>query len=133
MKKKKLRKKSPTFYRKRCVKWAKDEAKERDGWRCQKCGKKVEGMNAHGSHIYNEGTYRSMSADTDNILTFCYHCHIYWWHRSPLDASAWFNAKYPELRITLLLRSQVLKGVNWEKRYEEIKQSILKETKGVEW
>lgn len=117
------KKHSPTWYRKRCVAWAKKTAKERDKYICQKCGKKVEGMNAHGSHIYNEGTYRSMSADPDNILTMCYYCHINWWHKSPLDAAAWFKEKYPELFKELRKRAQTIVIVNWQKRWEEIKNT----------
>ena len=116
-----MKKKSSTYWRKKCVKWAKTEAKKRDNYICVKCGKKVEGMNAHGSHIYNEGTYRSMSADSDNILTMCYYCHINWWHKNPLEASEWFRTKYPELYETLKLRARELVVVNWEARWQEIK------------
>ena len=112
--------KSPTWYRKKCVDWAKKQAKERDNWICQHCGKRVEGMNAHGSHIYNEGTYRSMSADVDNILTFCYHCHIYWWHRNPIEASEFFNKKYPKLAQELKIRARTIRVIDWKKKLEEI-------------
>jgi len=118
--KKQPKKHSSTYWRKKCVGQAKIKAKERDKYICQKCGKKVEGMNAHGSHIYNEGTYKSMSADVDNILTFCYYCHINWWHKNPLEASEWFKNKFPELYKTLRKRSQTLCTINWEKRWEEI-------------
>ena len=117
----KKKEKSSTWYRKKCVDQAKKEAKTRDNYICQKCGKKVEGMNAHGSHIYNEGTYTSMSADSDNILCFCYHCHIYWWHKNPLEASEWFKNKYPQLYKVLRKRSQKIHVVNWKLRWEEIK------------
>lgn len=117
----KKKEKSPTYWRKKCVAWAKLEAKNRDNYVCVKCGKKVIGMNAHGSHIYNEGTYRSMSADPDNILTMCYYDHINWWHKSPLDASEWFKKKYPELAKTLKLRARILRVINWKRRWEEIK------------
>jgi len=116
---KKKKKKSPTWYRKKCVKLAKDGAKARDKYICQKCGKKVEGQNAHGSHIYNEGTYTSMSADPDNILCFCYYCHINWWHKSPIDASEWFKNKYPELAEKLKLQARITRVINWELRYKE--------------
>lgn len=118
--KRKPKKKSPTYWRKKCVEIAKTKAKERDNHLCQKCGKKVEGMNAHGSHIYNEGTYRSMSADVDNILCMCYFCHINWWHKNPLEASEWFKEKFPELYKELRLRSQTLNVINWEARYKEL-------------
>ena len=118
--KKKPKKHSPTYYRKKCVSWAKLEAKKRDNFVCVRCGKKVEGMNAHGGHIYNEGTYRSMSADVDNILTMCYYDHINWWHKNPIEASAWFKEKYPELAKTLKRRTWEKPVINWEARWNEI-------------
>ena len=118
----KPKEKSNTWWRKECVKIAKRTAKERDGYICQHCEKKVAGKNAHGSHIYNEGQYKSMSADPENILCMCYYCHINWWHKNPLEASEWFREKYPELYQTLKLRSQESKIINWEKKYYEMKE-----------
>ena len=120
--KRKPKKKSPTHYRKLCVARAKIEAKERDKGICQRCGKKVEGANAHGSHILNEGTYPLMSAEVYNIILLCYYDHINWWHKNPLEASEWFREKYPELYQTLKLRSQESKIINWEKKYYEMKE-----------
>lgn len=120
MKKKVKKGKSQTWYRKKCVEIAKKNVKERDNYICQKCGKKVEGMNAHGSHIYNEGTYRGMSADEDNILTMCYYCHINWWHKNPLEASEWIKGKYPELVKKLKERSNKTLKTNWELKYQEL-------------
>ena len=121
--KRKRKKRSRTYWRKKCVSEAKLEAKERDKLICQKCGKKVEGMNAHGSHIYPEGTYTSMSADSDNILTLCYYCHFYFWHKNPIEASAWFKEKYPELYEILRKRSQEIRIINWELKYKSWKKN----------
>src|SRR3990167_2683787 len=123
MKRKKLKKRSSTFYRKKCVNKAKQEAKERDKFICQKCGKKVEGQNAHGSHILPEGAYPLMSAEPNNILCFCYHCHINWWHKSPLEATEWFNEKWPgRYQEQRKQADEKLKHiVNWEQEWNEIK------------
>ena len=121
---KKPKKKSPTYYRKKCVAQAKVEAKKRDDYTCQKCGKKVEGMNAHGSHILNEGSYPLMSAEVKNLITMCYYCHINWWHKNPFEAVAWFDNKWPgryqELRE--MAEEKKTHVVNWPKRWEEIRQ-----------
>lgn len=114
---------SPTHYRKLCVDRAKLEAKQRDKFICQKCGKKVEGQNAHGSHILNEGAYPLMSAEVCNLLTMCYFCHINWWHKSPHDATDWFNEKWPgriqELRAMNEEKKKHL--IDWKSRWEENK------------
>ncbi len=115
-------KKSATYWRKKCVAHAKNEAKERDGYACVRCGRSKQGGFAmHGSHIYPEGTYVSMSADTDNLLCLCYMCHFQWWHKNPLDAAIWFKKNYPELLKKLRKRSQKSVVVNWEKRWKELK------------
>ena len=118
-----MKKKSPTYYRKKCVGHAKQEAKKRDKYICQKCHKKVEGQNAHGSHILPEGAYPLMSAEKENILCFCYHCHINWWHKSPLEATEWFNEKWPGRYQELRKQAdEKLKHiVNWEQEWNEIK------------
>ena len=121
--KKKPKKKSPTHYRKLCVADAKTKAKERDKGICQRCGKKVEGANAHGSHILNEGAYPLMSAEVDNIILLCYYDHINWWHKNPFEVSQWFEEKWPgrykELREMADEKKKHI--VNWQKRWEEIK------------
>lgn len=72
------------------------QAKERDGWICQHCGKKVEGLNAHGSHVIPVSASQLLRFDIQNIKCLCYHCHINWWHKNPLEASKWFEEKFPE-------------------------------------
>ena len=116
--------KSQEWYRKKCVGWAKLKAKERDNYICQKCGKKVEGANAHGSHIYNEGAHRVMAAEIENILCMCYYCHINWWHKSPVEAADWFKEKFPELAEKLRLRAQKIYPVNWELTWLGIKETL---------
>ena len=102
-----MKKRSPIYWRKKCLTLAKDEAKKRAGYKCEHCGRtKEQGWQMHGSHIYSEGVYKSMSADADNILCLCATCHTGGffggslkpsWHEDPIYFSNWFNEKYPEL------------------------------------
>lgn len=131
MPKKKLKKKTPTWYRKKCVVWAKLEARKRDNDTCQYCGKsKAQGWQIHGSHILPEGTYISMSADPNNIIALCatHHTGGMWknakepsWHTDPMEMSEWFNKKWPGRYQELRKQAQTLQVINWEKRYNEIK------------
>lgn len=34
--------------------------------------------------------------DPMNILCLCYHCHINWWHKNPVEAGEWVKEKFPE-------------------------------------
>ena len=125
-------KKSTTWYRKRCVLWAKLEAKQRDNWTCQYCGKKKGEVQIHGSHILPEGTYVSMSADPENIIALCAEHHVAGiggflgrsrepsWHGDPIHFAKWFNEKWPGRYNKLLLKARELKVVNWEERWSEI-------------
>lgn len=129
-----IRTHSPTWYRKKCVAWAKKKAKERDGYACQFCGKKGTGMQIHGSHILPEGAYPLMSAEPYNIISLCAEHHVggsnpYMnrafesWHSHPLKFAAWFEGRWPgrfqELRDMNEEKKRHL--VNWQKRWEEIK------------
>jgi len=110
---------SSSWYRKKCVARAKEEAKARAGYTCERCGRsKKQGYAMHGSHILPEGAYISMSADSDNILCLCYLCHFQWWHKNPLEASAWFKEKYGSLYTTLRKRAQKMRVINWKSKYE---------------
>lgn len=70
--------------------------KQRDGYICQKCDLKVEGLNAHGSHVIPVSRSQYLRFDPLNIKTLCYKDHIGWWHKNPLEASAWFKEKFPD-------------------------------------
>jgi hypothetical protein len=127
--------------RKKCVKLAKDIAKEVAGWRCEYDGEgircpssKLNGKQMHGSHIYGENTHKAMSADPDNILCLCAAHHIggYWknlnqlcWHENPVEMADWFRKKYPQ-------RYQELKERTWKSptctiQFWEEKEKSLKE------
>lgn len=95
-KKKKVKTKTIGKLKKEIEDLAKLRAKERDGYICQKCGKKVEGSNAHGSHVIPVSHGDALRFDLLNIKCLCYHCHINWWHKNPLEAAEWFKKTFPE-------------------------------------
>jgi hypothetical protein len=79
-----------------CVTLAKKVAKARDHYIDQRSGLKVEGLNAHGSHIIPVSAGNALKYDTENIICLSYHNHINWWHKNPLEASEWFKTKFPK-------------------------------------
>jgi len=103
-KKKKL-KKLPTLgkIKKEIETLVKTKAKERDKYICQKCGKKVEGSNAHGSHVIPVSHGDALRFDLMNIKCLCYHCHLNWWHKNPLEAQEWFKEKFPDRFAYLMI------------------------------
>lgn len=69
----------------------------RDKDTCQHCLKEAKGSNAHTCHVVpkdNGASWRRF--DLRNIFLGCYHCHINWWHKNPLEATAWYIKKYPK-------------------------------------
>lgn len=75
---------------------AKNMAKKRDDYTCQKCGKRVEGSNCQGSHVIPKSHGNILRFDVMNIKTLCHHCHLNWWHKNPMEAAEWFSSKFPD-------------------------------------
>ncbi len=120
--------------RKRCVTLAKKIARLKAKEICEHCGKrKQDGWQMHGSHIYPEGVYKSMSADVDNIICLCAICHVggFWknsknpsWHEDPVYFVDWFKKKYPKRakRLKQQTRTIVVCDMQyWEDKLEELK------------
>ena len=134
--KKQPKKHSATYWRKKCVTWAKTKAKERDGYQCQHCPRnKVQGWQIHGSHILPEGTYPLMSAEPYNIIALCADCHTGGsfpgayahsvkksWHNHPLYFAEWFEKKWPGRykELNEMAEEKRKHIVNWEKKYNEL-------------
>ena len=68
----------------------------RDNYTCQRCGKKLEGRNCHLSHVLPKGKYPELRHDPNNVKILCYHCHIQFWHKNPIEAMQWFKSTFPE-------------------------------------
>ncbi len=94
--------------------------KIRDNFTCQKCGEKVEGSNCHGSHVVPVSAGNKLRWDEQNLKVLCYHHHINWWHKHPLEAAAWFEATFPE-------RAAYLKANEGTKKFYREDMLALKE------
>jgi len=105
---------------------AKLVAKTRDGWRCKKCGKFVKGHDAHGSHIIPVSKGNSLRYNPKNIFCMCYHCHLNWWHKNPVEAGEWFAKNFPELKIYLDERKNLKVKFTYED-FERMKIELTKQ------
>lgn len=66
---------------------------------CLRCGKT---NNLHASHIYPKGKYRKMQFDVNNVKALCLGCHLYWWHKSPIEAKDWAEKTLGKRRLNKL-------------------------------
>ena len=92
----KKRKESLTAAKKRLEKLVKDYVKHRDNYTCQHCHKIVEGMNCHASHVIPVSRSGYLQFDPINMKAMCYHCHINWWHKHPVESGQWYRDTFPE-------------------------------------
>lgn len=114
--------KKPSWYRKKAIELAKKLAKERDGYTCQKCGKDRLTAQIQASHNVSVGQCVALAADVINILALCSYHHLRWWHSHPLDASAWFQEKYPDRYEYLMKKQKMHTKPNWEEIYKQLKE-----------
>jgi len=71
----------------------------RDGPFCLRC-KRSDKLQL--SHIYPKGTHRSMEFEPDNVKLLCMPCHLYWWHKNPLEAAVWLEQTIERKRLNRL-------------------------------
>lgn len=115
--------------RKKLDELVKKVVKERDGYICQHCEKKLEGSNCHGSHVIPVSAGLALAYDPTNLKTLCYHCHINWWHKNPMEAAEWFKNKFPD-RWTYLQQKKAegnkpIKDWQLEELYNEMKLRLV--------
>ena len=105
----------------KCWEMAKKCIKLRDHGQCQHCFKPAMGSNGHTSHVYPKSTHGALKYILINLKLLCYHCHMNWWHKNPIEAADWFTENWPERRAKL----EVMKRL---KSYRvDILQEILEE------
>lgn len=88
---------------------SKEVVRKRDGNTCQYCLKFCEGSNRHVSHVIPVSAGMKLRWDPLNMKIMCYHHHINWWHKNPVEASAWFAEKFPDRLIYLQAQRGVYK------------------------
>ena len=105
----------------KCWAMAKKVIYLRDHKQCQHCYKRVEGANAHTSHILPKSTHGALKYVLLNLKLLCYHCHINWFHKNPVQAGEWVKETFPE-------RWEIIEKMPRLKSYRvDILQEILEE------
>ncbi len=67
-----------------------------DDHTCVRCGKRaVNSSNIHVSHVIPKSRGHSYRWNPLNLKCLCFHCHINWWHKDPLEAGKWYAERYP--------------------------------------
>ena len=109
-----------------CDKLVKDIVKIRDNFTCQKCGKKCEGSDCHGSHVVPVSAGNKLAFDEQNLKVLCYHCHMNWWHKDPTVAGEWFKQKFPERHAYLEANRGIkqMKYLDWVELKENLRKSF---------
>jgi 5-methylcytosine-specific restriction endonuclease McrA len=64
----------------------------RDGC-CVRCGATT---NLQCSHTIPKSHGNILRYDERNGITLCYHCHLSWWHKNPVEAGEWFKSRFPD-------------------------------------
>ena len=112
--------------RTKAIELAKEVAKKRDDYKCQKNPNNQGQM--HGSHIIPVSAGGIISADPENIICLCASCHKMAgdsWHEAPLE-QYWFNQKYPGLYEKLKLRHEIapVKKWQWQEVIDKLKSML---------
>lgn len=56
------------------------------------------------SHIYPVGKYPRSRFDPDNAVALCGPCHLFWWHKHPIEAAEWIRERLGAMHETLNIR-----------------------------
>jgi 5-methylcytosine-specific restriction endonuclease McrA len=78
--------------------------KERDNWRCRRCGTQyAEGSRGlHCAHIVGRRN-RELRWDERNVVSLCASCH-FWAHGNPIAFTDWLRVELGARRLTWLKR-----------------------------
>ena len=89
---------------------------------CLRCGKTDR---LHASHIYPRGKYPKMQFNVENVKALCVGCHLYWWHKHPIDAKEWAEKTLGRRRLSKLKKqANTIDKTPWI--YEDIKHELEK-------
>lgn len=92
----------------------------REKGHCEWCGST---QNLQHAHIIGRSN-KTLRYDIINALCLCVGCHIYKWHRSPLEAFEWFQSQYPDRYTYLLATRNILTKNRTVEDYKKIFQDI---------
>ena len=87
---------------------------------CLRCGKP---NRLHASHIYPRGKYPKMQFDVNNVKALCLGCHLYWWHKHPIEAKEWAEKALGKRRLNKLKKkANIINKVKLN--FEELKSEL---------
>lgn len=95
----------------KCWAMAKKVVAVRDHYQCQHCFKRAEGANGHTSHVLPKSVGNGIRYDLLNLKLLCYHCHLNFWHKNPVEAGEWFRKTFPD-------RWEYLEGIERRRSYK---------------
>ena len=99
---------------------------QRDNYTCQRCGKN-DGRDYQASHVIPVSAGQKLRWDIQNMKVLCYHCHLNWWHKNPIEASDWFKKTFPHRVEYLEANKGIYKFTITE--LEELKDKYTEELK----
>lgn len=76
-----------------------------------------------------------MEFDPENVKALCTSCHLYWWHKNPIEAHEWLKTviskeRYDRLRLSSNVTKQVfdvkLHKIFLEREIEKLKKKECK-------
>lgn len=85
--------------------------------KCERCGKTE---NLQCAHIISR-TYQQVRWDEDNALCLCAGCHIYWWHKEPIEAARWLEEHWPGRYDRINQKRHQVSKLDLESLYETVK------------
>lgn len=112
MKLTKPKKVSVSKLKKKLLELVKKYVKDRDENICQYCHKTVFGSNCHVSHVIPVSHGNRLAFDPMNMKVLCYHHHLNWWHKNPIESGEWFKETFPKRHAYLEKHKQ--EKVNWK-------------------
>ena len=66
-----------------------------------------------------------MQFDVNNVKALCLGCHLYWWHKHPIEAKEWAEKTLGRTRLNKLKRqANNINKAPWN--YEDIKHDLEK-------
>jgi hypothetical protein len=60
------------------------------------------------AHIYPKGKYPLLELHPLNVVAACFACHLFGWHKSPLDAARWVEERWPHRHELRQIRFEIL-------------------------
>jgi 5-methylcytosine-specific restriction endonuclease McrA len=90
---------------------------------CLRCGKTT---TLQASHIYPKGKFPKMQFNPENVKILCVGCHLYWWHKHPIEAHKWAEKTLGRVRLNRLKKqSNTINKTLWD--FKEIQSELKKQ------